>query len=135
MLSNACEYFSMSKMHLEALLSKLWAKVPDPSGVMFSGSSCVETWIHVKMRCNSPRLSRQPCSSVSHELKTSEFLFQHTIHGLCSTSYIANARMDVATYMTMSRDLWQCDRFYSRQLASSPLALLQGLVGHYSASQ
>lgn len=41
--------------------------------------------------------------------------------------------MDMATYMTMSRDLSQCDQFYSQQLASSPLALLQRLVGHYSA--
>lgn len=44
---------------------------------------------------------------------------------------MVNARMDIATDVTLSRDLSQCDQFYSRELASSPLALLQKLVRHY----
>lgn len=60
------------------------------------------------------------------------YFFQQTIHGLCLTSYMANARMDAATYVVVSRDLSQCDQFYRRELASSPLALLQRLVGHLS---
>lgn len=37
----------------------------------------------------------------------------------------------MATYVTMSRNVSQCARFYSRELPSSPLALLQRLVRYY----
>lgn len=44
------------------------------------------------------------------------------------TEYLVNARKDIATDVTLFRDLSQCDQFYSRELANSPLALLQKLV-------
>ncbi|XP_044022340.1 apolipoprotein B-100 isoform X2 [Siniperca chuatsi] len=50
-----------------------------------------------------------------------------TVHGQCLTDYLVNARKDIATDVTLSRDLSQCDQFYSRELANSPLALLQKL--------
>ncbi|XP_070776697.1 apolipoprotein B-100 [Enoplosus armatus] len=50
-----------------------------------------------------------------------------TVHGQCLTDYLVNARRDIATDVTLSRDLSQCDQFYSRELANSPLALLQKL--------
>ncbi|XP_070698840.1 apolipoprotein B-100 [Pempheris klunzingeri] len=50
-----------------------------------------------------------------------------TVHGQCLTDYLVNARKDIATHVTLSRDLSQCDQFYSRELANSPLALLQKL--------
>lgn len=58
------------------------------------------------------------------------FLFQSTVHGQCLTDHQVNARKDIATDVTLSRDLSQCDQFYSRELANSPLALLQKLVRH-----
>ncbi|XP_068451587.1 apolipoprotein B-100 [Clinocottus analis] len=50
-----------------------------------------------------------------------------TVHGQCLTDYSVNARRDVATDVTLSRDLSQCDQFYRRELVNSPLALLQKL--------
>lgn len=52
------------------------------------------------------------------------------MHGQCLTDYLVNARKDIATDVTLSRDLSRCDQFYSRELANSPLALLQKLVRH-----
>lgn len=64
-----------------------------------------------------------------HDLKlTGVAFFQSTVHGQCSTDSVVNARLDIATDVTLSRDLSQCDHFYSREAASSPLALLQKLV-------
>ncbi|KAM9341244.1 apolipoprotein B-100 [Symphorus nematophorus] len=50
-----------------------------------------------------------------------------TVHGNCITDYVVNTKKDIVTDATMSRDLSQCDQFYSRELANSPLALLQKL--------
>lgn len=49
------------------------------------------------------------------------------MHGQCVT--LVNSSSDVATGVTLVRDLSQCDQFYSRELTNSPLALLQRLVG------
>uniref|UniRef100_A0A3B4FGW7 Apolipoprotein Ba n=1 Tax=Pundamilia nyererei TaxID=303518 RepID=A0A3B4FGW7_9CICH len=48
-----------------------------------------------------------------------------TVHGQCVT--LVNSSSDVATGVTLVRDLSQCDQFYSRELTNSPLALLQRL--------
>ncbi|MEQ2180216.1 hypothetical protein GOODEAATRI_033579, partial [Goodea atripinnis] len=50
-----------------------------------------------------------------------------TVHGQCLTAYTVNSRQDIATGVSLSRDLSQCDQFYGRTLTSSPLALLQQL--------
>ncbi|KAM9355030.1 apolipoprotein B-100 [Pholidichthys leucotaenia] len=50
-----------------------------------------------------------------------------TVHGRCLTVYEVNTRRDVPTDVTLTRDLSQCDQFYSRQRTNSPLALLQKL--------
>ncbi|XP_029316837.1 apolipoprotein B-100 [Cottoperca gobio] len=50
-----------------------------------------------------------------------------TVHGQCLTDYLVQARRDIATDVTLSRDLSQCDQFFSRELVSSPLALVQKL--------
>uniref|UniRef100_A0A8D0D7V1 Apolipoprotein B n=1 Tax=Sander lucioperca TaxID=283035 RepID=A0A8D0D7V1_SANLU len=55
-----------------------------------------------------------------------------TVHGQCLTEYLVHARKDIATDVTLSRDLSQCDQFYSRKLVNSPLALLQKLHGPMS---
>lgn len=60
--------------------------------------------------------------------------FQSTVHGQCLTAYYENARKDIATDVTLSRDMSQCDQFYGREQASSPLALLQKLVRHCQLS-
>ncbi|XP_056151440.1 apolipoprotein B-100 [Lampris incognitus] len=56
-----------------------------------------------------------------------------TMHGLCLTNHRVNARKDIAIDVSLSRDLSQCDQFYSRAMTNSPLALLQGL--HYPMSK
>ncbi|XP_070836043.1 apolipoprotein B-100 isoform X2 [Chaetodon trifascialis] len=48
-----------------------------------------------------------------------------TVHGQCLTDYLVNARKDIATDVRLTRDLSQCDQFYSREQTNSPLALLQ----------
>uniref|UniRef100_A0A3B3IC86 Apolipoprotein Ba n=1 Tax=Oryzias latipes TaxID=8090 RepID=A0A3B3IC86_ORYLA len=50
-----------------------------------------------------------------------------TLHGQCLTQYEVNSRQDAPTGLTFSRDLSQCDHFYSRRLTNSPMALLQNL--------
>ncbi|KAM6917508.1 apolipoprotein B-100 isoform 3-T3 [Lycodopsis pacificus] len=54
-------------------------------------------------------------------------ILMSTVHGQCFTDYLGNARGDVATQVTLSRDLSQCDQFHSRERVNSPLALLQKL--------
>ncbi|XP_061600428.1 apolipoprotein B-100 [Cololabis saira] len=51
----------------------------------------------------------------------------NSVHGHCMTEYLVNIRQDIATDVTLSRDLSQCDHSYGRDLTSSPLALLQKL--------
>uniref|UniRef100_A0A3Q1B7C0 Vitellogenin domain-containing protein n=1 Tax=Amphiprion ocellaris TaxID=80972 RepID=A0A3Q1B7C0_AMPOC len=60
-------------------------------------------------------------------LEDGQSSFMSTVHGHCLTDYVENARKDIATEVTLSRDLSQCDQFYSRDLSNSPLALLQKL--------
>ncbi|CAL8271230.1 unnamed protein product [Merluccius merluccius] len=48
-----------------------------------------------------------------------------TVHGVCATEYTINARKDIATDVSLSRDLSECDQFYSRSQDHSPLALIQ----------
>ncbi|XP_022055118.2 apolipoprotein B-100 isoform X1 [Acanthochromis polyacanthus] len=60
-------------------------------------------------------------------LEDEQSSFMSTVHGQCLTDYVENARRDIATDVTLSRDLSQCDQFYSRKLSNSPLALLQKL--------
>uniref|UniRef100_A0A3Q3AEQ2 Vitellogenin domain-containing protein n=1 Tax=Kryptolebias marmoratus TaxID=37003 RepID=A0A3Q3AEQ2_KRYMA len=57
----------------------------------------------------------------------SRLMVSSTVHGRCLTGYTVRSRQDIATDVTLSRDLSQCDRFYGRTLTSSPLALLQQL--------
>uniref|UniRef100_UPI0037E9B8DE apolipoprotein B-100 n=1 Tax=Semicossyphus pulcher TaxID=241346 RepID=UPI0037E9B8DE len=57
-------------------------------------------------------------------LEDDQIRVMSTVHGQCKTHY---ARRDIATDVSLSRDLSQCDQFYSRELANSPLALIQKL--------
>ncbi|KAM7404104.1 hypothetical protein PAMA_004499 [Pampus argenteus] len=50
-----------------------------------------------------------------------------TVHGQCLTEYSVNARNNIVTDVSLSRDLSQCDMFYGRKQVNSPLALLQNL--------
>ncbi|XP_053300638.1 apolipoprotein B-100 [Pleuronectes platessa] len=50
-----------------------------------------------------------------------------TVHGVCSTDFTVNAREDIATDVTITRDLSQCDEFIARRQDTSPLALISGL--------
>ncbi|XP_028996434.1 apolipoprotein B-100-like [Betta splendens] len=50
-----------------------------------------------------------------------------TVHGICSTSFSVNSREDIATDVTLSRDLSKCDEFVPRWQATSPLALISGM--------
>ncbi|XP_063079429.1 apolipoprotein B-100-like [Engraulis encrasicolus] len=50
-----------------------------------------------------------------------------TIFGLCKTDYTVNAREDIATDVTLTRDLTRCDHFSPVSDYTSPLALITGL--------
>ncbi|CAJ1074177.1 apolipoprotein B-100 [Xyrichtys novacula] len=50
-----------------------------------------------------------------------------TVHGQCPSSYQVNEKKDIATEVSVSRYLPNCDKFTGRESANSPLALLQKL--------
>ncbi|XP_037101237.1 apolipoprotein B-100-like isoform X1 [Syngnathus acus] len=56
-----------------------------------------------------------------------------TVYGICSTDFTVNARGDIATDVTVSRDLSRCDGFSAHKQATSPLALISGM--HYPLSK
>uniref|UniRef100_A0A672QQP3 Apolipoprotein B-100-like n=1 Tax=Sinocyclocheilus grahami TaxID=75366 RepID=A0A672QQP3_SINGR len=56
-----------------------------------------------------------------------------TIYGMCKTGYTVNAREDIATDVTLNRDLSKCDNFRPVKDHTSPLALITGL--HYPLAQ
>ncbi|KAL7888295.1 hypothetical protein AOLI_G00032690 [Acnodon oligacanthus] len=56
-----------------------------------------------------------------------------TVFGLCKTDYTVNAREDIATDVTITRDLSRCDNFRPIKDHISPLALITGM--HYPLAQ
>ncbi|XP_077076182.1 apolipoprotein Bb, tandem duplicate 1 [Siphateles boraxobius] len=56
-----------------------------------------------------------------------------TIYGVCKTGYSVNAREDIATDVTLNRDLSKCDHFRPVKDHTSPLALITGM--HYPLAQ
>uniref|UniRef100_A0A667Y3E0 Apolipoprotein B n=1 Tax=Myripristis murdjan TaxID=586833 RepID=A0A667Y3E0_9TELE len=56
-----------------------------------------------------------------------------TIHGTCKTHYSVNARQDIATDISLTRDLSRCDKFVPMRDHTSPLALISGM--HYPLAQ
>ncbi|XP_058235125.1 apolipoprotein Bb, tandem duplicate 1 isoform X2 [Hemibagrus wyckioides] len=56
-----------------------------------------------------------------------------TIHGLCETDYTVNTREDIATDVTLNRDLSRCDQFRPIKDHTSPLAIITGM--HYPLAQ
>ncbi|KAK3516813.1 hypothetical protein QTP70_023691, partial [Hemibagrus guttatus] len=56
-----------------------------------------------------------------------------TIYGLCETDYTVNTREDVATDVTLNRDLSRCDQFRPIKDHTSPLAIITGM--HYPLAQ
>uniref|UniRef100_A0A7N6AZ36 Vitellogenin domain-containing protein n=1 Tax=Anabas testudineus TaxID=64144 RepID=A0A7N6AZ36_ANATE len=50
-----------------------------------------------------------------------------TVHGICSTNFNVNSREDIATDVTVNRDLSKCDQFTPRWQVTSPLALISGM--------
>ncbi|KAM7367783.1 hypothetical protein PAMP_014060 [Pampus punctatissimus] len=56
-----------------------------------------------------------------------------TIHGVCKTQYSVNAREDIATDISLNRDLSRCDKFVPIRDHTSPLALISGM--HYPLAQ
>ncbi|XP_059212875.1 apolipoprotein B-100-like [Centropristis striata] len=56
-----------------------------------------------------------------------------TVHGICKTTYTVNAREDIATDISLTRDLSRCDKFSPMRDHTSPLALISGM--HYPLAQ
>ncbi|KAI1897325.1 hypothetical protein AGOR_G00082150 [Albula goreensis] len=56
-----------------------------------------------------------------------------TVHGLCETDFVVEAREDIATDVTVTRDLSHCDGFSAKKDLTSPLALISGL--HFPLSK
>lgn len=58
---------------------------------------------------------------------------QPTIHGVCPTDYTINAREDIATDVSIRRDLSNCDMFSTQRQDVSPLAIISGMVRHQAS--
>uniref|UniRef100_A0A8C7PAW4 Vitellogenin domain-containing protein n=1 Tax=Oncorhynchus mykiss TaxID=8022 RepID=A0A8C7PAW4_ONCMY len=56
-----------------------------------------------------------------------------TIHGMCKTNYKVNAMENIATDISLNRDLSKCDHFIPQRDHTSPLALISGM--HYPLAQ
>ncbi|XP_049914916.1 apolipoprotein Bb, tandem duplicate 1 [Epinephelus moara] len=56
-----------------------------------------------------------------------------TIHGKCRTYSTVNARQDIATDISLTRDLSRCSKFVPIRDDTSPLALISGM--HYPLAQ
>ncbi|XP_074541970.1 apolipoprotein B-100-like [Halichoeres trimaculatus] len=56
-----------------------------------------------------------------------------SIHGMCKTQLTINTREDIATDISLTRDLSRCDKFVPMRDHSSPLALISGM--HYPLSK
>ncbi|XP_076613031.1 apolipoprotein B-100-like [Chaetodon auriga] len=56
-----------------------------------------------------------------------------TIHGMCKTHYSMEAREEIATDISLTRDLSRCDKFIPMRDHTSPLALISGM--HYPLAQ
>ncbi|KAG7239697.1 hypothetical protein INR49_028633 [Caranx melampygus] len=50
-----------------------------------------------------------------------------TVHGVCDTDFTVNSREDIATDVTVTRDLSSCDGFVAHRQDTSPLALITGM--------
>ncbi|XP_068199369.1 apolipoprotein B-100-like [Antennarius striatus] len=50
-----------------------------------------------------------------------------TVHGICPTDITINTRKDIATDVTVNRDLSECDSFFAHEQTTSPLALITGM--------
>ncbi|KPP70386.1 apolipoprotein B-100-like, partial [Scleropages formosus] len=60
--------------------------------------------------------------------KTAMERLQETVHGMCETEVTVNAREDIATEVSVVRDLSNCDQFRPVKDFTSPLALISGMV-------
>ncbi|XP_065819953.1 apolipoprotein B-100-like [Labrus bergylta] len=56
-----------------------------------------------------------------------------TIHGICKTHLSTNTREDIATDISLTRDLSECDKFVPMRDHTSPLALISGM--HFPLSK
>ncbi|XP_077444059.1 apolipoprotein B-100-like [Stigmatopora argus] len=59
--------------------------------------------------------------------ETNDNMQRASIYGLCATDFTVHARADIATDVTISRDLSKCDSFRPEKQATSPLALISGM--------
>lgn len=50
-----------------------------------------------------------------------------TVHGICATDVKVNSKEDIATDVTLTRDLSGCDSFKTQRSHTSPLAIITGL--------
>ncbi|XP_026089616.1 apolipoprotein B-100-like [Carassius auratus] len=50
-----------------------------------------------------------------------------TVHGICATDVKVNTKEDIATDVTLTRDLSGCDTFKTQRSHTSPLAIITGL--------
>ncbi|XP_016096764.1 apolipoprotein B-100-like [Sinocyclocheilus grahami] len=50
-----------------------------------------------------------------------------TVHGICATDVKVNTKEDIATDVTLTRDLSGCDTFKTQRSLTSPLAIITGL--------
>lgn len=52
---------------------------------------------------------------------------------MCPTDYTINGRQDIATDVSIRRDLSNCDMFSAHREDVSPLAIVTGMVRHMAS--
>uniref|UniRef100_A0A8C1NFK0 Vitellogenin domain-containing protein n=2 Tax=Cyprinus carpio TaxID=7962 RepID=A0A8C1NFK0_CYPCA len=65
---------------------------------------------------------------VMEKEESKDMVHKHvTVHGICATDVKVNSKEDIATDVTLTRDLSGCDSFKTQRSHTSPLAIITGL--------
>uniref|UniRef100_A0A672PDZ7 Vitellogenin domain-containing protein n=1 Tax=Sinocyclocheilus grahami TaxID=75366 RepID=A0A672PDZ7_SINGR len=65
---------------------------------------------------------------VMEKEESKDMVHKHvTVHGICATDVKVNTKEDIATDVTLTRDLSGCDTFKTQRSLTSPLAIITGL--------
>uniref|UniRef100_A0A3Q3KQI4 Vitellogenin domain-containing protein n=1 Tax=Monopterus albus TaxID=43700 RepID=A0A3Q3KQI4_MONAL len=99
-----------------------------PSSGDFAGVYDVKLYPEDDETTTILNIKRGIISALAVPLEEDENKYMPTIHGMCKTYYTVNAREDIATDITLNRDLSSCDTLGPMRDYTSPLALISGML-------
>ncbi|XP_071777034.1 apolipoprotein B-100-like [Centroberyx gerrardi] len=110
------------------------AMAKNPLKIVVEGQTGVKLFLEEDEPTNILNIKRGIVSAlivpVMEEERNNEMA---TVHGVCATDFTVNSREDIATDVTVTRDLSKCDSFSAQREHTSPLALISGM--HYPLSK